>query len=290
MIKAIAMDMDGTLLNEKEQLPPLTKEKLTELERQGVKLILASGRSYTRLMPYAKQLEMAKHGGWLLEVDGVAIYDLANMERHKERTLSPEEIAEVYAYLMGQYCEVQACFDDGLFAYYPPEVIPAKEAFRKENGLPEDYPWTAGPWNWCHDLRGGYPKQTFVKSPAEIDRPVNKLQIMTDADKLQPLFDKLVEKFGDRFEVFRTTPRQLEVLPKGFSKGEGLKRIMEIENWKPEEIMVFGDGENDVSMFEVTPNSYAMGNAAAYVQEKANHVIGSNREEGIFHALEKEGL
>ena len=72
MIKAIVMDMDGTLLDSNNKILPETKKALIDLEKKGVSLILASGRSYTRLLPYAKELEMDKYHGYLLEVDGIA--------------------------------------------------------------------------------------------------------------------------------------------------------------------------------------------------------------------------
>lgn len=84
MIKAVIMDMDGTLLDPNNKISPATKEKLIELEKKGVRLILASGRSYTRLLPYARELEMEKYGGLLIEVDGIAWYDLAKRTPHTQ--------------------------------------------------------------------------------------------------------------------------------------------------------------------------------------------------------------
>ena len=59
-----------------------TKEALIACQKQGTKLVLASGRSYTRLLSYAKELEMDVYGGYLLEVDGIAYYDVQKDERH----------------------------------------------------------------------------------------------------------------------------------------------------------------------------------------------------------------
>ena len=99
MLKAIVMDMDGTLLNEKNEISPRTLEYLKEQEKKGVKLVLASGRSYTRLLPYAKELEMDRYGGWLIEVDGIAVYDPKTNERTKFRVMQPEEIKDVFNWL-----------------------------------------------------------------------------------------------------------------------------------------------------------------------------------------------
>ena len=81
------------------------RKTLIDLEKKGVSLILASGRSYTRLLPYAKELEMDKYHGYLLEVDGIAIYDVHEDERSVLKRMEPQEIEEVFTYLMGLDCE-----------------------------------------------------------------------------------------------------------------------------------------------------------------------------------------
>ena len=290
MLKAIIMDMDGTLLAPGDHILPETKQKLLELERQGVTLILASGRSYTRLLPYADQLDMAANGGYLIEVDGISLYDMGAGEREVLRRMDPSEIREVYTDLMHLNCEAQACFDDGFFDYFDEDIRRKKEQLRKERNLPDYFPWTAGPWDWLADLRSGYPNQTFVHSAEEINRPINKIQLMQDEDKIREIYDFLIRKYGDRFEIFRTCPRQLEILPKGYSKGKTLKRLMEMKGWNKDEVVAFGDGENDVSMFEVVDDSFAMANARDFVKAKARYETASNADNGIVRGLERLGV
>ena len=65
---------------------------------------------------------------------------------------------------------------------------------------------------------------------------------------------------------------------------------MEWEGWTKEEVLAFGDGENDVSLFDVVKNSFAMGQAKAYVKDRAKFVTTPNDQEGIWQALNKLGL
>ena len=289
MIKAIVMDMDGTLLDSNNQILPKTKQALLELQEKGVRLILASGRSYTRLVPYAKELQMDSHHGYLLEVDGVAVYDIHHDQRKILRRMTIEEVRKVFLELMTLDCESMACFDDGVYDYFPDSIRAIKEKLRKEQGLPKDYPWTAGPWSWLADMRKGYPKITYLKDIDQIQPPINKLQVMQEEEHLESLYLYLVDRFPE-FNVFRTAPRQLEILPKGVSKGETLGKIMNENGWSADEVIAFGDGENDVSLFEVVTCSYAMGQARSYVKEKAAHITLSNNEEGIWHALKELDL
>ena len=289
MIKAIVMDMDGTLLDPSNKIMPKTKSALIQLQKKGIQLILASGRSYTRLMPYATELTMDMHRGWLLEVDGVAVYDLSKMERTILRRMTMEEVQMVFSDLIHRNCESMACFDDGVYDYFPDEIRQIKKNIRIKENLPEDFPWTGGPWGWLADMRDGYPNIHYITHVSEISPPINKIQLMQEEQEIQFLYQALTEKFLD-FNVFRTAPRQLEILPKGVSKGETLEKIMEREGWTKDEVLAFGDGENDVSLFDVVENSFAMGQAKAYVKERAKYVTASNNQEGIWQALYKLGL
>lgn len=287
MIKAIVMDMDGTLLNSKNQISEKTRQVLLEAQQQGITLILASGRSYTRLLKYARELEMDRYGGWLIEVDGVALYDVKNARRRKLRTMNAGEIREVYDWLIHTSAEPQAVFDDGMFVHLPEQAMPVKEKLRAPHAADPDYPWTAGPWGWLQDMRDGYPKITYVKTADELHGDINKIQIMNDEKHLAALFEDLQKEFGTQFSIYRTTPTQLEILPLGYSKGKALEMLMEENGWKPEEVLAFGDGENDVPLFEAAGHSCAMGNARDYVQVKAEKVCGSHDEDGIAEVVEE---
>jgi hypothetical protein len=289
-LKAIAMDLDGTLLNEQNRISDKTRETLKDLQKQGTTLILASGRSWKRQLPYAKELGMDENNGKLIETDGIALWDFAKDKRVKFTEMDPETIIPVMEWLTKQNAESQAVFDDGMFVYYPKHLQPLKEKFKEENHLSDDYPWTAGPWGWLFDMRDGYPDIHYIENANEIDRPVNKIQIMHEEEVLLELYERLMKEFGDKFTIYRTTPRQLEILPKGFSKGYALQQIMLENGWKPEEVAAFGDGENDVEMFSVCDHSFAMDNARDYVKEKAKHTAGSNREDGIVSGLQAIGV
>lgn len=75
-IKWIVTDMDGTLLNSSERITDRTREALIACQKKGIRLILASGRSYVRLLPYAEQLEMKNYEGCFIEINGLALISL----------------------------------------------------------------------------------------------------------------------------------------------------------------------------------------------------------------------
>lgn len=286
-IKAIVMDMDGTLLNSKDKISPKTKDALIECQKNGIKIVLASGRNYGRIKPYLEELHLEEFGGLLIEINGIAIYDMSTNQRTILRQMHEDEVHPVFSYLMNLNAESIAVYDEGLFDYMPDHILTMKHKLRLSLDLPEDYPWTAGAWSWFLDMRNGYPCQKYIEKVEEIDCPINKFQILQETDILNEIEKKLIHKYGDHFEVFRTTPRQIEMGPKGYTKGDTLARLMKNFGWSKDEAFVFGDGGNDISMFKQTNYSFAMGQSLESVKNEARYITLSNDEDGIYEALMK---
>lgn len=284
-IKWIVTDMDGTLLDRNDKIMPMTKRCLKQCQKQGIKLILASGRSYSRLMPYVKELEMEKYGGCLIEVNGMAINHLGQGKRTIFGRLQKPDIEKLFPVLQSLDVEVQCYQDMSLYSWIPESQIPLKERERKERAVPEDYPWIGGAWSWVTDSRSGYPDQKRIYSIEEIPQELNKFGCLGAPEHMERVFEILKEKYGGTYEFVRTCPRLIEISPKGITKGKVLKRYMEQENVKPDEVLVFGDGENDVDMFRQVTYSVAVGNAADYVKARAYRVTAGNYEEGLAKAI-----
>lgn len=281
------MDMDGTLLNSKDKISPKTKDALIECQKNGIKIVLASGRNYGRIKPYLEELHLEEFGGLLIEINGIAIYDMSTNQRTILRQMHEDEVHPVFSYLMNLNAESIAVYDEGLFDYMPDHILTMKQKLRLSLDLPEDYPWTTGAWSWFWDMRNGYPCQKYIEKVEEIDCPINKFQILQETDILNEIEEKLIHKYGDHFEVFRTTPRQIEMGPKGYTKGDTLARLMKNFGWSKDEVFVFGDGGNDISMFKQTNYSFAMGQALESVKNEAKYITLSNDEDGIYEALMK---
>ena len=286
-IKAIVMDMDGTLLNSNDKISLKTKNALIKCQKKGIKVVLASGRNYGRIKPYLNELHLEKYGGLLIEINGIAVYDVSTNKRTILKQMKKDEVYPVFSYLMSLNVECIAVYDDGLFDYMPFSIYEMKKKLRPTLNLPADYPWTAGAWSWFADMRGGYPCQKYIKCVGEIDYSINKFQILQEQKILDDIEKNLRNKYSKEFEIFRTTPRQVEMGPKGYTKGDTLARIMKKYGWSADDIFVFGDGGNDVSMFKNTNYSFAMGQALESVKKEAKYITLSNDEDGIYEALMK---
>ena len=108
---------------------------------------------------------------------------------------------------------------------------------------------------------------------------------MTGCDKASCY--KLLE---NDFDFIEHNDVVVEMVPKGFSKGTGIKRLCELKGIDITDTIAIGDGANDVDMFEVAGFSVAMGNGASRAKDAADHVTSTLHEDGIQNALLHLGL
>ena len=88
----------------------------------------------------------------------------------------------------------------------------------------------------------------------------------------------------------RWHPKGLDILPKGDAKADGIRATMELYGLTREEIIAFGDGDNDLSMFALAGTAVAMGNASDAVKSAADHVTDTVENDGACQALRHFGL
>lgn len=289
-IKWIVTDMDGTLLNSRNEIPDSTREVLMECQKKGIRLILASGRSYARLMPYVKELRLEEYGGSLIEINGLALNRLREKERQVFAQLEPGDIDLLFPVLEECQVEIQGYEDDAIYFWIPEWQLPLKEQERTEKGYSPEHPLVAGPWSWVTDNVHNYSKIQRIFSREELPDRLNKLNCTSDSEHMKKVYQELTSRLGGQYEFVRTCPRLVEICPAGITKGKTLRRYMEMEGVGPDEVMVFGDGENDVDMFYSVTYSIAMGNAEDFVKKSASDVTKSNNENGLVAALEKYGV
>ena len=112
-----------------------------------------------------------------------------------------------------------------------------------------------------------------------------KLLMTGDPTLMLKAEEELVEKLGDRMDIFRSAPFFLELVPKGIDKAKSLTRLLTKINLTPADLIAFGDGYNDLSMLKLAGMGVAMENAAPEVRAEADYVTLSNEEDGVAAAL-----
>lgn len=281
------MDMDGTLLNHKNEILQETKDALIQAQKQGILLVLASGRSYPKLLPYALELEMQQYGGFLIEVNGMALYDIKNNKRHVYERMKQEHVRELFSYFKQFKVEIMASIDEGLYDYNPSSIMEEKRIYRMEHQLPVDFPWTGGAFMFLADNRRGYPNIQYIQKDDEIKEDINKIAVTYHEEVIDKVSKQARMDLKDRYWVGRTTKRWLEVMLPGITKGNGVLKLAKKLSIKADEIIAFGDGENDIEMLQTVKYGIAMENALENVKEIAMDITDSNECNGIAKALYK---
>lgn len=289
-IKLIIMDMDGTLLDKDSKITPDNFNALIEAQKKGIRLVLASGRSYKSLLKFGKELKMDEYNGYFIGVNGAAIYDCSSDTNEVIKQLDLDDINDIFSEAMKYNVEIMGVLDSTIYDYIPEAILDVKKQYRIENNIPEDVPMTAGSFALIADQRKGYDHIYYINGPKDINVRVNKICIANESDILSPVYDDLSIKFIDRYNIAKTTPRWLECNPKGISKGDTITRLASKLGISKDEMIVFGDGENDLSMFDVVAYPIAMGNAMDTVKNAAYDITLDNNHDGIAYYLRKKHI
>lgn len=284
--KLIIMDMDGTLLTSDGVISKRTLDALTKAEEHGVRLVLASGRSWKTLQAFGEQLQMPKYDGYFIGVNGAAITKTETMEHNRISQLQVDEIQEIFTFAKPYEVEIMGVLDSTIYDYIPDSLREIKKQYRLENNIADDVPWTGGTFKLIVDQRKGYSEIYDIKEGHEIPVPVNKMTLCHTEEGLKDIYPALLENLGHKYNFTRTSPTWIEIAPKSVSKGNAIRLLQEQLQITPEETYIFGDGENDLSMFPCGI-SVAMGNAMPTVKEKANLITLDNNSDGIAEIVEK---
>jgi Cof subfamily protein (haloacid dehalogenase superfamily) len=260
----IALDLDGTLNNDQKIITPKTREALIAVQQQGVVVVLASGRPTPGMKRESDALELEKYHGLLLSYNGGRIVDVTTNEVLYEKSL-PKEIAVKLLKHLEDF-PVTPIVDDSSHYYTTDRKEFMVEFESKLNNM---------------GIR-------IVNNVADdLDfRPV-KILIAAPNELLMPVSDKIMKPFQYELSFIQSSPVYLEATVKGINKASSLKNICDHLNIKPEEVMAFGDAQNDISMLKFAGLGVAMGNAVDCVKEIADEVTLSNNEDGIAHTLHK---
>ena len=281
-IKLIVTDMDGTLLNKSQELGDYTIETFKKIQDQGVKIVLASGRSYKTLLTYGEQLKMHEYGGYYIGANGAAITETKRMQHQIIRQIEPAELKEIFEVVSLLDVEMMAVQDETIFDYIPDALMNIKKQFRIDNHIADDVPMTAGTFSIVVDQRRGYKHIHYVNNFDEIDVSVNKVCIAHQQARINEIYPILEEKLGDKFHFVMTSPQWIECTPLGINKGNAINKILLDENIHIDNVLIFGDGENDLSMLNLTCNSVAMKNAMPKVKAQCTYETAKdNNTEGV---------
>lgn len=278
----IALDIDGTLLNEHKEITRANQEALRTFQVAGGKVVLTSGRLPRSTFWHTQLLDLntpfAALNGAVIGTGEQIVSSVA---------FSRDVVLGFLAYCRshGLYCHIYSV--QSMVFDIPSrwnEHWPEQNLARLEGQQPPPE-WVLRVREYCpallvDDLAG------WVKTTRE---PIYKMAVLSLSESL------LVETARELgqitgLSVTSSAPRNLEICPANVSKGAALRQIAEFLAIRPEKIMAVGDNYNDLSLFEVAGLSVAMGNAPELVQQQAQVVTKSNCESGVAWAVHRWAL
>lgn len=273
-IKVILMDVDGTLTNHQKVITPKTREALLKAQENGALLVLASGRPYTGLVELGKALEMDKHHGLFICFNGSKVVDCQSGEVLFNQTMSVEEGKAVLEHM--KKFNVRPMIDKGEYMY----VNDVYDCFIKMKDQELNI--------IQYESRGGHFKLCEEQDLAAfVDYPLNKILTAGDDVYLKEHYQEMMEPFKDTLSCMFTAPFYFEFTAKGVDKAKAIESVLIPRGYKKEEMIAFGDGQNDASMLEYVGTGVAMANAVDELKAVADEVTKSNEEDGIAYSLYK---
>ena len=271
MIRLLAIDIDGTLLDGRGRLPDAHRDALIEASALGVEVVLATGRSFHFTTPVVDLLPIpltliVNNGAVVKRKDGTT----------QLRHVLPREAAR-------RILDETRHLDDSVAV-----------VFDRQDGRQIVFERM----DWSHPHRRGY----FDKNAAFIARTPSPLRDALSEDPIQVMFNGSVEPMralvaqlrsmpgADQFSVAVTeyAPRDFSLVDingAGCSKGTTLAGWVERRGWTAADVAAIGDNLNDVEMLDFAGTAYVMGNATEALKARGYRPTGTNDEGGLATAI-----
>jgi Cof subfamily protein (haloacid dehalogenase superfamily) len=271
MIRLLAIDIDGTLLDSKGQLPKAHLDAVVDAHAQGIEIALVTGRSFHFTRPIADLLPIALT---LVCNNGAVVKDKMGVTAMR-RLLAREAARRVLE-----------------------ETRPYEDSVAIVFDRPDERQIVFERMDWSHPHRRGY----YEKNKDFITAAGGPLAEMLTEDPIQVMFNGGVPAmrdlaatlralpFADQFSVALTEYERrdfslVDINAAACSKGTTIARWTEARGFTRDEVMAVGDNLNDVEMLDFAGTSFVMGNAADIVKTRGYRVTASNDEGGLAEAI-----
>ena len=259
--KAIVLDVDGTLVAHGERCArPEVVRMVQRVQQQGVRVVIATGRTYygmglAMLGGIRPDYVVCANGAQLLDADGRVL---------ASEDLTPEEMYALVDYFEDFDYPLAFCYSDHYYAYVEYERI--CELYRQVIGH-------------CRHMVDGEDQERHLQ-----DMPFAAMGILPAEG---------VEGFAARYghlalQFVPYHPCYYDINRAGTTKATGVRKLMERTGWKPEELMSFGDNENDVPLMKLVGRAWCMANGTPSAKAAAHCIAPAVTESGVAAVLKQE--
>ena len=276
-VKAVFFDIDGTLVNDRKSVLKSTKEAIKIVKEQGVLVGVATGRGPFFVKDLMNDLDL----DFAVTYNGQYIFN-------KDRVLfaSPidkRSLRQIISYAKANQKEIamgtrQAVVGSRIMSFGLSPLSQLASRF-----VPKFLTRTIS--NSFNRMVSKAVPQKEEDLLDLINQPVYQvLMLMTPEESNQAATEL------DHLKFTRSNPFAADIINQGNSKLEGIRRVGKEYGFDLNQVMAFGDSDNDLEMLAGVGMSVAMGNGSSSVKEVAKHITTSNQEGGIHKALEYFGV
>lgn len=267
--KLLGFDLDGTIFTDAKELTERTRRALSDAAAAGIHVVPVTGRPLSGIPDVIAGLPGIRYA---ITSNGARIVDMKERRVLRE-ALVDKEVTGVVLDIFGKYDTIPEFYFDGT-AYM------SERDFARIDAMAES-PAVAV-----------YMKSTRTLVP-DVRRTLENL--CGGVDKVYATFacqrekEEAFRELGgmEHITVTRGLSNNIEVNARGVDKGAGIRMLGEFLGVRREEIIAFGDGLNDLAMIREAGMGIAVGNAVPEVRRAADHVTGSNEEDGVAEAVER---
>lgn len=286
MYKLVAIDLDGTMLNQYGIVTERTKDAIKRIQKKGIEVIIASGRPTDSIKAIAKEIKSEKY---FISGNGAIIYDIANDQIIYENTLKKQKVLDII-----KICEENSIY----YNIYTEKEIIAKSLqcnvlyYHKENINKEEKNKThiniiENIYDYINERDEKIVKITICDSHLTIFNSI--LRKVKEIDEIEVLevshMSRKIIKQGTEevpIEYYYT-----EISAKDVDKWNAIKFLKEKMQIQTDEIVAIGDNMNDKNMIKNAGLGVAMSQSTPAIREIADKITDSNNEDGVAKALEK---
>jgi Cof subfamily protein (haloacid dehalogenase superfamily) len=252
----IALDVDGTLLNDQYELTPKTREAVTKASESGAVIVLCTGRGPANTLPILEELGLE---GIVITHNGAAVVQSRDRSVLHEVTFEAEEIRSLAAYCRetGLHFDLHAPFD----LYIETMTEPVKAMYEKFMLKP-----------------------VFVPDVAAVDANKVKMSIFGPQEWLDVL-EREWDQIGCGLRKIRSGLNFIDVQNPEATKGHALKELAKDLAIPQSRVLAVGNYYNDQEMIEWAGLGIAMANSPEPLKRIADAVTASNNEDGVYSAI-----